>query len=61
MIEDAANGVLAAKAGEMAALGLARADDEQALADAGADIVVTTLDAISLDGLQEGRLVKAGS
>ncbi len=61
VIEDAANGVQAAKAGEMAALGLARADDEQALADAGADIVVTTLDDISLDGLAEGRLDKAGS
>lgn len=61
VIEDAANGVQAAKAGEMAALGLARADDEQALADAGADIVVTTLDDISLDGLAEGRLDKASS
>ena len=56
VIEDAANGVQAAKAGEMAALGLARADDEEALAEAGADVVVTTLDDISLEALEEGRL-----
>ncbi len=61
VIEDAANGVEAAKAGEMAALGLARADDEDALAEADADIVVTSLDDISLDALLEGRLEKAGS
>jgi len=56
VIEDAANGVQAAKAGEMAALGLARADDEQALEEAGADLVVTTLDDVSLEALSEGRL-----
>lgn len=56
VIEDAANGVQAAKAGEMAALGLARADDEDALAEAGADVVVTSLDDISLEALESGRL-----
>ncbi len=56
VVEDAANGVQAAKAGEMAALGLARADDEALLADAGADLVVTTLDDVDLDALAEGRL-----
>jgi beta-phosphoglucomutase len=56
VIEDAANGVEAAKAGEMQALGLARADDEEALAEAGADLVVTSLDDVSLDALKEGRL-----
>ncbi|MGB3682448.1 MAG: HAD-IA family hydrolase [Rubrobacteraceae bacterium] len=61
VIEDAANGVQAAKAGEMAALGLARADDEAALAEAGADVVVTTLDDISLEALEEGRLEKSNS
>ncbi len=61
VVEDAANGVQAAKAGEFAALGLARADDEKALADADADIVVTSLDDISLDALSEGRLEKVGS
>jgi beta-phosphoglucomutase len=56
VIEDAANGVQAAKGGEMAALGLARADDEQALEEAGADLVVTSLDDVSLQALNEGRL-----
>ena len=56
VVEDAANGVQAAKAGNMVALGLARADDEELLAAANADLVVTTLDDISLDALYEGRL-----
>jgi beta-phosphoglucomutase len=56
VVEDAANGVQAAKAGNMAALGLARADDEELLADANADLVVTSLDDVSLDALAEGRL-----
>lgn len=59
VIEDAANGIQAAKAGEFRALGIARADDEEALADAGADIVVTSLDDISLDAISEGRLERA--
>jgi beta-phosphoglucomutase len=56
VVEDAANGVQAAKAGNMVALGLARADDEELLADANADLVVTSLDDVSLDALAEGRL-----
>jgi beta-phosphoglucomutase-like phosphatase (HAD superfamily) len=56
VVEDAANGVQAAKAGNMAALGLARADDEELLADVNADLVVTSLDDVSLDALAEGRL-----
>jgi beta-phosphoglucomutase len=56
VVEDAANGVQAAKAGNMAALGLARADDEELLEDAGADLVVTTLDDVSIDALTESRL-----
>src|SRR5918911_311162 len=56
VVEDAANGVQAAKAGNMAALGLARAEDEELLKDAGADLVVTTLDDVSIDALSEGRL-----
>ena len=56
VVEDAANGVQAAKAGNMAALGLARAEDEELLEDAGADLVVTSLDDVSLDALAEGRL-----
>ena len=59
VVEDAANGVQAAKAGNMAALGLARAEDEELLAAANADLVVTTLDDVSLDALYEGRLEQA--
>ena len=58
VIEDAVSGVQAAKAGEMAALGLARADDAALLAEAGADLVVTTLDAVDLDALRDGRLAE---
>ena len=56
VVEDAVNGIQAAKAGEMAALGIARADDEEALAGANADLVVTSLDDVSLDAIAEGRL-----
>jgi len=59
VVEDAANGVRAAKAGNMVALGLARADDEELLAGACADLVVTSLDDVSLDALAEGRLEQA--
>ena len=58
VIEDAATGLQAAKAGHMAALGLSRADDAAALAAAGADIVVTSLDDVDLAALLEGRLAK---
>lgn len=56
VVEDAANGIQAAKAGEFAALGIARADDEDALAAESADLVVTSLDDVSLDAISEGRL-----
>lgn len=56
VVEDAVAGVEAAKAGGMAALGVARADDAELLAQAGADLVVTTLDDVDLDRLVEGRL-----
>ena len=56
VIEDAVSGIQAAKAGEFAALGVARHDDEAALAEVGADIVVTTLDAVDLGGLADGGL-----
>jgi beta-phosphoglucomutase len=58
VVEDAVSGVQAAKAGEMAALGLARADDEDILEAAGADLVVTTLDDVDVDGLSQGRLAR---
>jgi beta-phosphoglucomutase len=61
VVEDAANGVQAAKAGNMAALGLARAEDEELLEEAGADLVVTSLDDVSLDALAEGRLERRGT
>ena len=54
--EDATSGVQAAKAAGMAALGVARLGDEQLLADAGADLVVTTLDDVSLRALARDRL-----
>jgi beta-phosphoglucomutase-like phosphatase (HAD superfamily) len=56
VIEDAVSGVQAAKAGEMQALGLARADDEEQLAGAGADLVVTSLDDVDPGALAAGRL-----
>ncbi|MGH2628975.1 MAG: HAD family hydrolase [Actinomycetota bacterium] len=56
VVEDAASGIQAAKAGTMAALGVARADDEQLLAGAGADLVVTSLDDVDVASLTDGRL-----
>ena len=56
VIEDASAGVQAAKAGDMAAIGIARADDADLLAAAGADLVVTTLDDVDTTALAEGRL-----
>lgn len=56
VVEDAVSGVQAAKAGEMAALGLARADDAELLAGAHADLVVESLDEVDVDALRDGRL-----
>jgi HAD superfamily hydrolase (TIGR01509 family) len=56
VVEDAVAGVEAAKAGGMAALGIARGDDAELLAGVGADLVVTSLDDVALDLLAEGRL-----
>jgi beta-phosphoglucomutase len=58
VVEDAVSGVQAAKAGEMAALGLARADDADALSAAHADLVVTSLDDVDVQRLSEGRLTR---
>lgn len=58
VIEDAAAGVQAAKAGDMAAIGIARAEDEALLAGAGADVVVTSLDDVDRAALAEGRLAR---
>lgn len=56
VVEDALSGIRAARAGGMRALGVARLGDEALLATAGADLVVPTLDAVSVDGLVAGRL-----
>jgi beta-phosphoglucomutase-like phosphatase (HAD superfamily) len=58
VVEDAVSGVQAAKAGAFAGLGVARHDDEELLAAADADIVVTTLDEIDLGALTAGRLAR---
>src|SRR5436309_1591790 len=56
VMEDAAAGITAAKAGGMAAIGVARAHDADLLSAAGADIVVTTFDQVDLAALSDGRL-----
>ena len=56
VVEDSAAGIAAARAGGMLALGVARADDFELLTAAGANLVVTTLDAVDPDRLAEGRL-----
>lgn len=56
VVEDAPSGVRAAKAGGMAAIGLARHDDAHLLEAERADLVVTTLDAVDLGALVGGRL-----
>jgi beta-phosphoglucomutase len=59
VIEDATSGVQAAKAGGMAALGVARMHDQAALEEAGAGLVVTSLDEVAIDALAGGRLERA--
>ncbi|MEQ4206920.1 HAD-IA family hydrolase [Actinopolymorpha sp. B9G3] len=56
VMEDAAAGVEAAKAGGMAAVGIARADDAALLEKAHADLVVTSLDEVDVTALAQGRL-----
>jgi len=58
VVEDAPAGIEAARAGGMAALGVARLDDAKSLWAAGADLVVTSLDDIDLDQLCIGRLCR---
>lgn len=59
VLEDAPAGVEAARAGGMGAIGIARADDAELLAAAGADIVVATLDEVDMAAFAEGRLATA--
>jgi HAD superfamily hydrolase (TIGR01509 family) len=56
--EDAPAGVEAARAGGMAALGLARLHDGRGLREAGADLVVTDLGDVDLAALKTGRLAR---
>jgi beta-phosphoglucomutase-like phosphatase (HAD superfamily) len=56
VMEDAAAGVQAAKAGHMGAIGIARKDDAELLSAAAADIVVPTLDDVDMAALAKGRL-----
>ncbi len=56
VVEDAAAGVAAAKAGGMLSLGVARLGDEAMLRAAGADLVVTSLDEVAVEALAEGQL-----
>jgi beta-phosphoglucomutase len=58
VVEDAVSGIQAAKAGEMGALGIARAGDAEALSAAHADLVVTSLDDVDVQRLPEGRLAR---
>jgi beta-phosphoglucomutase-like phosphatase (HAD superfamily) len=56
VVEDAPAGITAAKAGGMAALGIARTDDATVLGAAGADLVVSSLDEVDLAALVTGNL-----
>jgi beta-phosphoglucomutase-like phosphatase (HAD superfamily) len=58
VLEDAAAGIEAAKAGGMTVIGIARAGDAALLDEAGADIVVASLDEIDRRALAAGRLKK---
>jgi beta-phosphoglucomutase len=58
VVEDAPAGIEAARAGGMAALGVARLGDAKSLWAAGANLVVTSLDEIDLDQMSRGRLCR---
>lgn len=56
VVEDAPAGIKAARAGKMAALAIARLHDETLLRDAGADLVLTSLDLLDVPALAAGAL-----
>ncbi len=56
VVEDAPAGIRAARAGGMAALGIARTGSADELTEAGADLVLPSLDALALEDLPAGRL-----
>ena len=56
VVEDAPAGIAAARAGGMAALGIARLHDEALLRAASADLVVTSLDQVDTAAVPAGTL-----
>ena len=56
VVEDAPAGIAAARAGGMAALGIARLGDEALLRAAGAGLVVTSLDQVDIAAVAAGEL-----
>jgi HAD superfamily hydrolase (TIGR01509 family) len=56
VVEDAPSGIEAAKRARMAAVGVARHQDQAGLVHAGADLVVDSLDAVDVVALSRGRL-----
>ena len=56
VVEDAPAGITAARTGGMTALGIARLGDEALLREAGADLVVTSLDQVDVAALASGTL-----
>jgi beta-phosphoglucomutase-like phosphatase (HAD superfamily) len=58
VVEDAPAGILAGVAGGMATLGVARLDDAALLREAGADLVVKSLDDVDAGALAPGALAQ---
>ena len=56
VVEDAPAGIEAARAGRMTVVGVARLEDTALLQAAGADMVVQSIDEVSLDRLEASRL-----
>jgi HAD superfamily hydrolase (TIGR01509 family) len=56
VVENAPAGIRAAKTGGMAGLGIARLGDEARLREAGADLVLTSLDQLDVSALSSGVL-----
>jgi beta-phosphoglucomutase len=56
VVENAPAGIRAAKTGGMAGLGVARLGDEATLREAGADLVLTSLDQLDVSALPGGVL-----
>jgi beta-phosphoglucomutase-like phosphatase (HAD superfamily) len=54
--EDAPAGIEAAISGGMAGLGVARLRDAAGLREAGASLVVTNLDGVSIEALKQGQI-----